>query len=208
MAVVLSICRTNWSGTTGGPGLTQLAFEAPTDPHSWDAAAAQRVVNAVRAAWVSIGAYLPDNIKLDVNPVVDTYDIVSGDLVGSSTAAAVPAQVAGTATANFSMAAGCKVNLNTGQIRNGRRVRGSVFIVPAASNAFTTDGLVLGTARSAINAAFAGINTTLASSNEQMTVWSRPIPEGKQYGPRDGASTLVTGFETSEKTAILKGRRD
>lgn len=208
MAVDVAIVRTNWSGTTGGPGLTQTAIEAITDPHTWDAAAAQRVVNAVRTAWNTMGSLLPDNIKLDVNPVVDVYNIMSGELVGSYTAATVPAQVAGSSAAAFAMASGLKVNLNTGQIRNGRRVRGSIFIVPAASTAFTADGLVLTSARGTVNAAWTAVNTTLASTNEQVTVWSRPIPEGKPYGPRDGAATLVTGFETSEKGAILKGRRD
>jgi hypothetical protein len=140
MAVDIAVVRTNWSGTTGGPGLTQLAFQAPTDPHTWDAAAAQRVVNAVRTAWSTTGGYLPDNIKLDVNPVVDIYNIISGDLVGSYTAASVPGQVVGTSAAAFSMAAGLKINLNTGVIRNGRRVRGSIYLVPASSSAMTTDG--------------------------------------------------------------------
>jgi hypothetical protein len=208
MAVILGLVRTNWSGTTGGPGLTQLAIESVTDPHTWNASVAGVVTGAVRTMWNSCAAFLPDNIKLDVSPVVDLYSIADGDLVGSVSAGTVPSQVVGTSTAVFMMAAGLKVNLNTSQIKNGRRVRGSVFLVPAASTAFTTDGLALGTTRSTINGAFNTLMGTLATNNLQLTVWSRPIPDGKKYGPRLGDSTAVTNPDTSEKGAILRGRRD
>lgn len=208
MAIVFGMVRTNWSGTTGGPGLTQMAVQGITDPHTWNAAAAQRAVDAVRKAWFACVAYIPDNIKLDVQPVVDVYSSLDGELVGSYAAATTPAQVTGTATTSFSMANGLKVNLNTGAIRNGRRVRGSVFIVPAAIGAFTTDGLVAAATRTAINAAFQQINTDLLATNEQVAVWSRPLPEGHPKYPRPGALTAVTSFETSEKGAVLRGRRD
>lgn len=208
MPIVTALVRTNWSGTTGGPGLTQLAVGAITDPHSWDATAAQNAVNAVRTMWNSLVTLIPDNVKLDVSPVVDVYNSITGALVGSYSAATVPAQVVGTSAGTFMMAAGVKVNLTTGQIRNGRRVRGSVFIVPAAGTAFSVDGLTIASARTTINTSFNTLQTSLASNNTSLYVWSRPIPEGKKYGPRDGALTQVTGVETSEKGAILRGRRD
>lgn len=208
MALVFGIVRTNWSGTTGGPGLTQTCIQAVTDPHSWNAAAATDATAAVRKAWLAIATMLPDNIKLDVQPVVDVYTAADGELVGSYAATAVPAQVVGASAAVFSMASGIKVNLNTGQIRNGRRVRGSIFIVPATSAAFTTDGMVLGSSRSLINSAFSGINTDLGPLNKQLAVWSRPIPDGKKFGPRAGGLTAVSAVDTSEKGAILRGRRD
>ena len=208
MPVVVALVRTNWSGTTGGPGLTQTAIEAVTDPHTWDATAAQQAVDAVRAAWFGCATYLPDNIKLDVNPVVDIFTHIDGELVGSYSAATVPSQVVGTSAATFSMAAGIKINLNTGMIRNGRRVRGGIFVVPAVSTAFTTDGLVLAGARTTFNTAWNTCRTTLATNNKTLTVWSRPIPDGKPHGPRDGATAPVSAIETSEKGAILRGRRD
>jgi hypothetical protein len=208
MAIVTGVVRTNWSGTTGGPGLTQLAIEGATDPHTWDAAAAQVAVDAVRAFWVAIQALIPDNIKLDVSPVVDVYNAASGELVGSYSAAVTPAQVTGASAGNFMMAAGIKVNLNTGQIRNGRRVRGSIFIVPIQGTSYTADGLVIGTTRTLVNSSLNTMRTTLTNANKQLAVWSRPIPEGKPRGPRAGVTTAVTSVETSEKGAILRGRRD
>ena len=208
MALVVALVRTNWSGTTGGPGLTQIAIEGKTDPHTWDQAAAQVTVDAMRTCWNALASYLPDEIKLDVSPVVDVYNAASGDLVGSYAAGTTPAQVVGTNAAQYAMAAGVKVNLGTGQIKNGRRVRGSVFIVPAAIVCYSTGGMVIASARTAISGAFNTMQTTLGAANKQVAVWSRPIPEGKKYGPRAGQTTPVTAFDTSEKTAILRGRRD
>lgn len=205
--VNLGIIRTAWSGTTGGPGLTQIAFrDLDHDPIS--AAQAQSAVDAMRVFWVAVGAYIPDEIVLTVSPVIDSYDLVTGELEESVTAATPPASLTGSATQTYSMAAGFKVNLNTGVIRNGRRVRGGIYVVPAAANAWTTNGLVLGTARTAVNNAGNTFRTSLNTAGCEMLVWSRPIPEGQPNGPRTGDVAVVSAFETNEKTAVLRGRRD
>lgn len=205
---MVHLIRTAWSGTTGGPGLTQLAVD--TTESSFGAlsgAQAQSAVNAVRAFWNTCTPYLPDEITLTVSPVVDYYLNDSGELAGSVSAATPPTNVAGTSTAVYSMAAGLKVNLNTVTIRNGRRVRGSIFIVPSASSQ-TNTGLASSTARTAINTAGATMLAALATGGLKLLVWSRPLPAGVPNGPRDGDIADVTALETNEKMAILRGRRD
>lgn len=208
MAIVFAKVKTEWTGTSGGPGVTQMAFQGINDPHTWDAAAAQRVVDAVRKMWVACATGMPDNIKLQVSPVVDVLNAADGELVGSYTAATTPAVVVGSDTGSFAMASGIRVRLNTGQILNGRRVKGAVFIVPVGFACFDTNGGVVPGTRTIVNNAFNQINTDLLASNEQLAVWSRPIPEGKPHGPRDGHLTPVTNCDASPKGAILKGRRD
>lgn len=205
MAVVVALVRTSWLGTSGGPGLTQLAIEGITDPHTWDAAAAQIAVDAVRTFWDSIKANMPNELTFTVSPVVDVYNIISGDLVGSYSAATPPTSVLGTDTGVYSMASGAKINLNTGVIRFGRRVRGAIYLVPMASLQTTNTGTVASTARTTFNNAVNTMRGTLVAANKQLVVYSRPrvLPT-----PRDGATSPVTGAETSEKTAVLRGRRD
>lgn len=205
MAVVVAIVRTTWTGTSGGPGLTQLAMEGIADPHSWDPTTAQAAVNAVRAFWDGCKAWLPDDIVLTVQPIVDIYNIQTAELVGSHSAATPPANVLGTSATSFAMASGLKANLNTSTIRNGRRVRGSIFLVPAASAAFTNDGLSQSTARTSINTAGSTLMGALVTSGAQLVVWSRPQDTPT---PRDGATAPVTSIEVSTKGAILRGRRD
>lgn len=201
----VGIVRTGWQGTTGGPGLTQMAFggtlEGGTD---WDATGAQAVVNAVRAFWDAAKGFLPNEIILTVSPVVDIYSTVGGSLVGSYSAATPPATVTGTDTGTYLMASGIKVQWNTGIILNGRRVRGATFIVPAGASAMANTGTVSGSARTAINAAGATMIGAANTATHPFGIWSRP----ETLTSNDGAFSAVNGTETVEKGAVLRGRRD
>lgn len=201
------LVRTAWAGTSGGPGLTQTAFDMINlgDPTAADA---QVAVNAVRGFWDAIKAYLPDEVVLTVSTVVDGYDVVTAELENSVVAGAAPAAVQGTSAAVYSMAAGMRVNLQTGVIRNGRRVRGAIYVVPASSAAMGTTGAVSSAVRTAVNAAGNTLRTTLEAGGMRLLVWSRPLPAGVPNGPRGGDVAQVTGVETNEKSAILRGRRD
>ena len=202
--MTVGIVRTQWAGTSGGPGLTQLAIAEDTGGF-WTSTQAQNAVNAVRAFWNSIAANLPDEVVLTVSPVVDLYRETDNVLIASEVAPTAPASVAGTSTAIFSMASGMKVNLNTTVIRNGRRVRGSMYIVPAASSVYTTGGAVASTVRTAVNTAGATLDTTLNSSGLKLVVWSR----GKKVPTvKTGAISDVISLEVNEKVAIMRGRRD
>jgi len=164
--------------------------------------------NAVKTFWQEVQAYLPDEISVTISPTVDIYNDVSGALVSSISANANTFVVVGSSTAVFSMASGVKINLQTGVVRNGRRVRGGIFLVPAGSNTLSTSGITAGTARTAIAAATTKMIAAMRTAGIALVVFSRPIAAGEQYGPREGASAVVTGAEVSEKVAVLRGRRD
>jgi hypothetical protein len=165
-------------------------------------------VNAVRAFWDATKAYLPDEVTLTTVPIVDQYDPADGELVGTITAATPPASVTGTSATAYLMAAGLKVNLQTNNIRNGRRVRGSIYVVPVTTAAMTTGGLVSATARTAYNSAGATLISALATVNVNLIVWGRPLKDGAGTVVRTGTVNYVTLCETNEKSAILRGRRD
>jgi hypothetical protein len=206
---MVHIVRTGWNGTSGGPGLTQLAIDTTDSTFGpLSAGQAQSAVDAVRTFWSSLVNQIPDEIQLTVSPVVDYYLVHNGQLAGSVSATTAPAVVVGASAAAYSMATGPKVNLNTGVIRNGRRVRGAIYIVPGSAATYGTNGQLAATARTAINTAGATLRNSLSAAGLKLGVWSRPIPEGKKYGPRDGAWSDVQSFETNEKLAILRGRRD
>lgn len=208
MAVVLGVCRTAWAGTSGGAGVTQLAIQAKTDPHTWDAAAAQVVVDAVRAFWAAYPSGLPNDITLTVSPVVDVYDIADGELVGSYSAATAPASLVGSNAGSYSMASGGKIVFRTSTIRFGRRVRGGFFIVPTAGDVFDSNGQVSSTPRAAWITALGTLKTTLSAANKELVVWSRPLEETSDRPFRAGAAAPVTAFEAPAKGGILRGRRD
>lgn len=204
----IAVVRTAWSGTSGGPGLTQLYVASGNGFNALTAAEAQTAVNAVRKFWAALVTYLPDEIQLTISPVVDQYDIASGQLQSSVSAATPPLSVLGTSTGTFTMAAGMKVNLNTGNVRNGRRVRGAIYIVPASGGVMTATGVVAAVVRTAINAAGATLLSDLSAAGLGLVVYSRPLDADDKGGPRAGGVSNVSGIETNEKGAILRGRRD
>lgn len=201
---MVALVRTEWSGTSGGPGVTQMAVYGDVGG-AWGASSSQAAVNAVRQFWDSLKALLPDELKLQVSPVIDDYDTVSGDLVGSYVAATAPVQVVGTSAQSYVGGAGAKITWNTGQIRNGKRVKGSTFIVPIASTVFGPTGTVSAGSILTINTAAAAMLSQLAAGGSTMAVWSRPGPPSK---PRAGFSTQVISGTCNVKSAILRGRRD
>lgn len=205
---MVHLIRTNWQGTSGGPGLTQLAVDfADGSFGAMTAAQATAATGAVRGFWDAIKGCLPNELTLTVLPVVDNYSAVTGELVGSVQAGTPATPVLGTNAAAYAMAAGLKINLNTATIQHGRRVRGSIFLVPAAG-CFSVTGTADAAWKTTINNAGAAMMNALSASGLQLKVWSRPIPVGKPKGPRSGSTSLVVGMETNEKTAILRGRRD
>ena len=200
----VSIVRTHWAGTSGGPGISQFAFVGDELFGDWGGGYAQTAVNAVRTFWNANPNYIPNEILLTVDPVVDVYEIVTGQLVHSYQAATAPASVAGTSASAYMMAAGFKVNFRTSTIANGRRVRGAVFVVPCASDTFGATGLVQSTPATAWVTAANAMKTTMKAANIDHAVWSRPTTKTSN----DGGASVVTGYDVPVKGAVLRGRRD
>lgn len=206
---MVHILRTSWTGTSGGLGLTQIAVDTTDSTFGpLSSSDAQDAVNAMRTFWDAIKLNMPNEVSFTVSPVVDYYLTNSGVLSGSVSAPTPPVAVLGTGTASYSMAAGLKLNWNTSTIRNGRRVRGSTFLVPTTSSAFNQTGTADTTVRTAISSAASTFLNSLSATGLKGVVWSRPLDEEDPKGPRDGAQADITGVEVSEKTAILRGRRD
>lgn len=205
--VFLNVVKTHWAGTSGGPGLTQLAYETSSGGYGTPGDA-NNATAAVRAFWAGIALYIPNEVTLTVDPVVDCYavDSLNNDLVTSVSATTAPTSVTGGGTGSYNMAAGLKANLNTGIIRHGRRVRGCLYIVPADVAAYTATGTVNPTAKTAIDNSGATMLAAFNTAGLILGVWSR---WNKQKHP-DWASAFsaVNTIKTNDKAAVLRGRRD
>lgn len=201
---MVAIVRTEWDGTSGGPGLTQLAFLGNGE---FTASNAQAAVNAVRKFWDGIKGSLPDELKLSVSPIVDIYNEANAELTASVIAPVVPLVVAGTGTTGYTGGAGLKVNWNTGIIRNGRRVKGSTFIVPALGSAFGNTGTPTAGTVLSINTAANTLMADVTAGGTALLVWSRPLVKDDVI-TRAGATAGVISGTLAPKSAILRGRRD
>lgn len=199
------IVRTTWAGLQGGPGITQMAIESDPPGAFLDAAGAQTVVNAVRSFWQSIATDIPNDVSLTVQPLIDFYVTADGTLGGPVQAATPPTAVTGSSAGAYSAASGAKIKLSTAGIKNNRRVRGAIFLVPLATGAYDTNGSVSSSLGTSVASAYATLNTALDGVNFSLGVWSRPIGTPPGVG---GSWHEVTGVSVPSKVAVLRGRRD
>jgi len=204
MGTQVAITRTAWAGTSGGAGLSQWAWHDATGAEP-TVTEAQAAVNATRAFWDAIKLYIPNEVVLTVLPTVDLYDWQTGTLYGSHTVGTAPATVTGTGASSYNMAAGVKVNHQTEIIANGRRVRGTTYVVPADGASYTATGGVSTGVKTAIDAAGIVYLASMSTAGNAALVWSRPTSPGPST---DGFTSVVSSMKTADKAAILRGRRD
>lgn len=198
------IVRTEWAGLSGGPGITQMAFEVTPPGGFLDNETAEDLVEAVRGFWQGLQTHLPNEITLTVSPVVDSYVTSTGELVTSFQSPSSPAAVAGLNTDKYMMAAGYRINVLTAGISNNRRVKGAIFVVPTGSGIFTATGQVDSFTVGQVSTAAVAFQTALAAINIDFGVWSRPTSPGPST---DGEFHPTTGMVVSTKGAVLRGRR-
>jgi hypothetical protein len=202
---VVYIVTTNWSGLQGGPGITQMAMATIDEGGFIDASTADIMVDAVAAFWNSIKSEIPNDVTLTVSGEVESFATATGELGSIITATSPPAAVVGGSALAYSAASGYKINIRTGDVKNNRRVRGSIFVVPSSINVYDNNGNVSSSVASAVATAQATLRTTLAGPNIELGVWSRPkgspTPSGGSFHP-------TSGLDVSTKVAVLRGRRD
>ena len=199
------IVTTNWSGLQGGPGITQMAMEADPPGGFIDDATADIMVDAVAAFWNSIKSEIPNDVTLTVSGEVQMFATATGELGPIYTSATPPAAIVGGSALAYSAASGYKINIRTGDVKNNRRVRGSIFVVPSSINVYDNNGNVSSSVATAVSTAQATLRTTLAGPNIALGVWSRP--KGSPT-PSGGTFHETTGLDVSTKVAVLRGRRD
>lgn len=198
------IVKTTWAGLQGGPGITQMALE-PTVPDTFmDAETAGDITDAVRTFWQALVSQLPNEVSLTVQQTIDRYTTATGELVGSITGDTVPAVVTGLNTNTYNAAGGYRIKILTDGIKNNRRVRGAIFVVPVGGDQYNNSGSVDSFTISTTNTAQANLRTALAGLNYDLGVWSRPIGTPPGVG---GSFHKTTGLVVSPKAAVLRGRR-
>lgn len=188
--------KIRWTGFTGAPGYTILHFDAPTAPTAEGADAVHALVHTFTIDLVS---NLPSAVSLLVEQAVEVIDETNNQLITIFNATSRASQK-GVVTGGFSSSTGACIVWETGEVKNGRRVRGRTFIVPLAASMYDLDGTLTTTCLNDIQAA-AG---ALAGGGFTLGVLSRPTAKGAA----DGSFHTVSSGRVSDKTAMLRSRRD
>jgi hypothetical protein len=199
MAPIIRV-KLNWTGFIGAPGYSNLFFETTaSDP--WDQTYVEDAVDKVDAFLGTFPTYLPLGLAVSIDPTVGQLNEVTGALEAAWTVTP-PAARTGTSATAYGAGSGLCVTWVTGQVHNGRIVRGRTFIVPLAGAGYDNDGSIYGTLLT--NARTAATALTSDSGGSRLVVWKRPNP----LIPIDGGAYNVIGSNVSDKAAQLRSRRD
>lgn len=188
--------KIRWSGFSGAPGYTVLHFDAAT---AGTTAGAQAAHDNARAFAVAFASATPSVVRLTLESGVEYIEQTTGELLNVFTVT-TGAQISGSGAGGFSSATGACITWETGEVKNSRRVRGRTFIVPMSSVYYEADGTITTGGLTDLQEAAA----LLAGGGFNFGIWSRP----SSAGAADGSFHTVSTGRVTDKTAILRNRRD
>jgi len=190
--------RTVTTGYQGAPGVTTMYLRNRSGS-AWSAIASQ-LIQQVADAWDEALALFPTYFHYAVDSEVQVISAETGLMVETHTGT----PVSGVGTANMGWgpsAAGVLVRYYTAGINNGKRVKGSNYLVPVAIAAADTDGKVASTYLGYAQAFADSISQT--GTYGQLVVYSR-----KSSINANGSAYDVTEATAQDSFTILRSRRD
>lgn len=187
-----------WQGWPGAPGVSQIFLTGANIP-------TQANIDAIRTFYAALIPYLPANLTINVPSSGDNMNAVDGKIVGSWSVGAAPAAVVGTGPGAYAGNAGAVVHWLTGDVVNGRRVRGRTFLVPLIATAYDAAGSL---APAFITAATNAANTYVASNAGVAGVWARPfIHKTDPTKNREGSVHSASSVRVPDLAVALRSRR-
>lgn len=187
--MVMQRVQAVWSGNgVVGGGVSTFFAEAD---------GTQQLVVAINELFSAVEPLLPSGCTVTVPSGGDLIDEATGDLTGTW-GTSTSTQHVGTGTDVWAAGVGARVVWETGTVRNGRRVRGSTFIVPLTSIAYANDG-TLGI--NGLGFLQDGVTAFMTQVADGGRVWSRPTPTSA------GASVPITAGRVPDKVSWLRSRR-
>jgi len=184
----LARVRVGWSGSpVTGEGVSTFYF-----------AEAHTGFSADLVAWFTqLAVVVPTVVTFTVPSAGDLIDVATGELSGTWSGEAGGTVNSSSAQA-YAAGVGMRVQWLTSGIRNGRRVKGSTFVVPITSNLYALDGSI---ADATIAAQTTGLNAFLTASLPNMVIYSRPSDTAAGQ-----ANTVIDG-DIVDRVSWLRSRR-
>lgn len=185
-----NLCRVRsvWSGAQiTGPGVTTWYL----------AETATGFLSDINIFWGNVGNRFPAGLTVYTSNTGDLIDVDTGALSGTWTDGIV-SSVNTSGAGAYAGGVGARIKWSTSGVRNGRRVRGSTFLVPLLASSYATDGTI----DAAVLGSIQGfVNTLSTSLSPDLRIYSRPS------GGQAGQASTVTGATVPDQVSWLRTRR-
>lgn len=185
-----------WSGWPGAPGYSVF--------YGSQGGGAQATFNAF---WTSLKPYLPSVVTITIPNTGKVFDEATGQTQPPWTSGTTTT-VVGTAATSFSAVSGALIQWYTNVYDRGHRIKGRTFLVPIASSAYHTSGILGDAPKAAIAAA---ADTLWRQNGTSLKVWHRPVYTGtppNRVLKYPGFAYPITSSNCASKVTYLRRRRD
>lgn len=177
--------RISWEGLPGMPGVSTLY--RPTSVGDDD---------NIHDFFVAVKDFIPAGCTLTVQPEGVIIDDASGTLTGAWThTPTAPISCGGGGT--YAQGVGGSIELRTGAVDNGRRVKGRLYLVPFVTAIYGSNGTLDDTSLATLGTAANG----LIGAGDELVVWHRPV------GGVGGAGEPATSAFVRDRVSVLRSRR-
>jgi hypothetical protein len=170
-----------------GPGVSTFHF-LPDAPG---------VVAAVKSLFEQARNYTPGSVTWTIPNGGEVIDVATGQATSSWTQTG-GGTVNGEGQNQYAAGVGGRIVWQTAGFNNGRRVRGSTFLVPMSANLYDIDGTFL---PAVVIGMQSRIDTVLGSLDGDMVVWSH------KAGTLTGSTSVITSGALADRTSWLRSRR-
>lgn len=193
--------KVRWQGFNGAPGWSNFFFRADAADSSFDAGAFM-AADRINAFIQNVAPVIPPSVTMQVQNDIEALDEATGQMQHVWTDDPFPTHPGTNANSTYSGPSGMVITWRTAGVRNGRRVRGRTFLVPASAGIYEANGTIAAAHLTTVQNAANSLLTEPASPD--LGIWARPTAKGAS----DGAWFDVTGATIPDIGAILRSRRD
>jgi hypothetical protein len=189
--------RTNWTGSFGATD-SVMHFDQVSGT-------AQQAATAVMNMWQSIDNALHSSVSWALDTDVRTLNEATGALSAIATVSA--ASATGSGTGDYVDLLQGLIVWNTGEVVDGRLLRGRTFIPGITEASVDTTGRPTSGFASVVNTA---VSTLIADVNSQPVVWHRPVYSGtgsSRVLERNGSFEASTSAALKNRFSYMSGRR-
>lgn len=190
-------------GDIGGNGIARFHFHTPGEI-DFTPVNAQSAAAALQAFYSTLKASYPSSITIQVESDFKILDALTGQLEGvGSISTPLPPIVGGGSSASYAGGSGGRVNWKTGQVMDGRLMRGCTFIIPLASATYASSGGLLSTTQQVLLGAGNKLVADALAADVPLVVYRRP----KALQTTGGATGEVIAAAVSTTPSALRSRR-
>lgn len=186
--------RAFWAIPNAGASVSTFHFE---DNAGGDAADIPASIAAFFQSYVN---RLPNEVSVSFDSEVTTIDTTTG-LLDDVTSVTPAGTVTGSSSLTWAAGSGARTIWGTSRVFQGRRVKGSTFMVPLVVDQYDSNGQIVSAGIAAMQTNAETLISDLAADLVPLCVYSRPKSGSA------GITSQVTTASVSPTVATLRGRK-